>query len=373
MMDINSQYPYAQSSKHFPTGKPIVHVWDEDYLPCRDRGCVNASKIKCNTHRSAWARQEDKVKKVVRHFDQPSQAFFDDPAFFGFITVSLTPPTNIFHPVLVRKDEDLNKCIASLDPIVEGTFTSVEFKVAIANGYQVDRVFSFHQYKKSPSLWTECMRPMVVRKISNSEPNPSTEIFNALLDGYEKEFGREFRDLIEESRGKWAKNPSVKLAAKIVLNTIWGKHVEAPIQSKHIIYNRTSEISQIFDLYENFNSKKFLYGGSMAFGDERHLFKFTQTENVGLDSLKKGYAPAAIFVPAYGRLQLLEQMLKLDKRVLYHDTDSIIYISKPDEYDIPHSEVFGGWGEEDVSIRGIVEACFLGCKTYALRCADGNF
>ena len=372
MLDINSQYPYAQSSKEFPTGKPIIHVWDEDYLPCRDQSCVNSSKIKCNTHRTEWARQEDKVKKVVRHTTQPTQTFFDDPTFFGFITVSLTPPTNLFHPVLVRKDEDLNKCIASLDPIVEGTFTSVEFKVAIANGYRIDKVHSFHQYKKSPSLWTECMRPMYVRKMSNSESNLPDAEFDELLECYQQEFGQEFRDLIAESRGKWADRPSIKLAAKIVLNTIWGKHVEAPIQSKHIIYNRTSEISKIYNLYENFNSKKYQYGGSMAFGDERHLFKFTQTDNVGLDSLKKGYAPAAIFVPAYGRLQLLEQMLKLDKRVLYHDTDSIIYVSKPGEYDIPHSEVFGGWGEEKVSTRGIVEAVFLGCKTYALRCADGN-
>jgi len=372
MFDINSQYPYAQSSKPFPTGKPTVHVWDKNFLPCRDRDCIYSSQTKCTKHHSEWVRQDRDIKEVIFHDQQPDNSFFFKPDFFGFITVSVTPPANLFHPVLLRKDDELNKCIASLHPFIEGTYCTVEFQKALEKGYVVNKVHSYHQYKKSTSLWAEAMRPMYVRKMSNSESNLPDSEFDELLECYQQEFGQEFRDLIAESRGKWANRPSIKLAAKIVLNTIWGKHVETPIQPHNEIFNRITQFPKIQDLYENFNSRNYIYGGSMAFGESRHLFKYTETGNIPMSSLRKGYAPAAIFVPAYGRLQLYEQMDKLGERVLYHDTDSIIYVSKPGEYDVPKSDVFGGWGEEKVSTRGIVEACFLGAKTYALRCADGN-
>lgn len=46
------------------------------------------------------------------------------------------------------------------------------------------------------------------------------------------------------------------------------------------------------------------------------------------DNESKTNVALASFVTAYARLHLYEELLKLDKRVLYFDTDSIIYITK---------------------------------------------
>ena len=48
--------------------------------------------------------------------------------------------------------------------------------------------------------------------------------------------------------------------------------------------------------------------------------------------IKKNVSLAA-FVTAQGRLHLYNEMENLDKRVLYYDTDSIIFISSPGEYE----------------------------------------
>ena len=49
----------------------------------------------------------------------------------------------------------------------------------------------------------------------------------------------------------------------------------------------------------------------------------------------------AAFCTAWARIKLWSVMIRLGKRNLYHDTDSIIYISKPGMYDPPCGEFLG--------------------------------
>ena len=35
-VDIVSMYPSVQVSKPYPVGRPTIHIYDEDYYPCRD-------------------------------------------------------------------------------------------------------------------------------------------------------------------------------------------------------------------------------------------------------------------------------------------------------------------------------------------------
>ena len=54
---------------------------------------------------------------------------------------------------------------------------------------------------------------------------------------------------------------------------------------------------------------------------------------------------------AYGRLQLWREVHKLGKRVLYFDTDSIIYIRDPDGYNIPQGHLLDEWEREKIDIQ----------------------
>ena len=42
--DIVSQYPFQQVNHDFPTGKPIIHVWDIRYFPCTNH--QNSEKLR---------------------------------------------------------------------------------------------------------------------------------------------------------------------------------------------------------------------------------------------------------------------------------------------------------------------------------------
>lgn len=51
-------------------------------------------------------------------------------------------------------------------------------------------------------------------------------------------------------------------------------------------------------------------------------------------------------ITSWARVVLTEQLLKLGDRVLYHDTDSIVYEHRPGEYDIPEGYYLGEWEDE---------------------------
>ena len=52
------------------------------------------------------------------------------------------------------------------------------------------------------------------------------------------------------------------------------------------------------------------------------------------------------FVTCYGRMKLYEELFKIDKRVLYFDTDSIIFISKLGEYEPELADYLGKFTNE---------------------------
>lgn len=61
----------------------------------------------------------------------------------------------------------------------------------------------------------------------------------------------------------------------------------------------------------------------------------------------------AAFVTCHARLQLLCELERLGKRVLYFDTDSIFFISKPGEYEPSLGEYLGEFTNEIDPSEGI--------------------
>ncbi|KAG5885995.1 hypothetical protein JTB14_025389 [Gonioctena quinquepunctata] len=78
----------------------------------------------------------------------------------------------------------------------------------------------------------------------------------------------------------------------------------------------------------------------------------------------------AAYTTAQARLKLYSYLEKIDQRVLYHDTDSVIYISQPEEYDVPLGSFLGEMTDE-LSEYGegsyITDFVSGGPKLYAYR------
>lgn len=78
----------------------------------------------------------------------------------------------------------------------------------------------------------------------------------------------------------------------------------------------------------------------------------------------------ASFVTAQARLRLYDELEKLEDRVLYYDTDSIIYVSRNGEYEVPTGKCIGDMTNE-LEIYGlgsyINEFVSGGPKNYAYK------
>lgn len=80
----------------------------------------------------------------------------------------------------------------------------------------------------------------------------------------------------------------------------------------------------------------------------------------------------AAFVTAHARLKLYSELEKIDRRVLYFDTDSIIYIARPGEYNPQLGNYLGELTSELDSGDYIEEFVSAGPKNYGYRTKSGK-
>lgn len=367
--DICSQYPYQQVVHDFPVGLPTIHVYDYNYYPCGVH--MNNQNSKCDCRVKTFVPG----LKIVEGVPPPTAQEIIDKDLFGIFCATVDPPKDIYHPVLVAFDETMQKSIAGCNRMVEQFFTSVEFITALKNGYKIVKLFRFDEYHRKPSLWKDIIQDLFIEKMYSSGAEPSLEKQVELYEDYKKKFGVEFAEKIKDTFGKekWGKRPAHKQTAKIRMNSAWGKHAQRAIMEQQVIFSVKNQENDIFDFFQNCVNSNYDYKEGVALGDNMVMYKYAANGATVTPDLHGGYLPAALFVPAYGRLQLWEQLNKLGKRVLMNDTDSIIYLYDPEQYNIPQGGLLGEWEVEDIDTchGGIDSFVGLGPKTYGISCKDG--
>lgn len=364
--DLVSQYPYEQVVHDFPVGLPTMHIFDSDYVPCKLHQDSAAKHCDCPLE-VRYKHDSGIFKYILEPREWTAQEMLDDPEFHGYICASVTPPTDLFHPVLVTYSDDDLKCTATCEPIVRGYFTTVEFRVALEMGYVVDKLFRFDRYKMKESFWVETTKPFFLGKMANSRNAPQGQELEQLLDDYEK---FDMRDMMLKSiENGWGKNPAKKQTFKIMMNSGWGKHAQRPVLPSTLVVDYLNNPDAGYNFFLNLSNKKFTFNSTITLKDDYFMYRFLVDGQGVKIKYNNGYLPAAAFVPAYGRIHLWTEMNKLGKRVLMNDTDSIVYIYDPLEYNIPESDVWGGWEIEHDHIKEFVG---LGPKTYGIKKMDGS-
>ena len=367
--DICSQYPYQQVVHDFPTGTPTIHVFDHKYHPCIQHQNSKTSTCSCQN------KLKDRFLDIIDCEQWTAEQILSDPDFFGIVCATLIPPKDLYHPVLVSWNEEANKSFASLrdEDHVEITITSVEFITALKKGYRLKKLFRYDRYKKSPSLWRDKILEFFIEKMINSRKAPEGEELEKMVHDYEQAFGigDEIMKTINENR--WGKNPAKKQTAKIMMNSAWGKHAQRAIMPEAFIFNHETDTEQISDLFQNLSARVLQWQSSVALNETTYMYKVEKMDNASPD-LHNGYLPAALFVPAYGRMQLWNELDKLGDRVLMNDTDSIVYVRDPAGYNIPEGGLLGQWELEDIDKKcgGIKTFVGIGPKTYAIQAWDGS-
>ena len=348
-VDFTSLYPDILKYKRFPIGHP-TRVVDNFAKPVEKE---------CDKHTCVYEKCDGK------HWYLP---------YFGIMKARFVPPTDLYHPVLpvrcgngnsaklkfplcykcaCNNSQEVCSCTDAERSFI-GTYCTPEIEVAMNMGYEINQVFEvlhwpesemYDTQTKSGGLFTEYINTFLkIKQQASGYPDhiKTEEDKDRYIAEYLAHEG------IELEKAEIKKNPGLRSLAKLVLNSFYGKFGQRTNMKK------TTFVTDVADLV------KMLTDPAIEVTDMR----IVNEELISVETkVSKDFEPFSIntnpiiasFCTSWARLKLWSVMNKLGKRVLYCDTDSIIYSAKPGEYRPPLGDYLGELTDE--------LACKeLGCK-----------
>ena len=122
---------------------------------------------------------------------------------------------------------------------------------------------------------------------------------------------------------KVEKNLGLRSLAKLMLNSFWGKFGQRPNQTQVTTCTKPSEFFQIIK-----DDRQVIHRIEIV---NDHMIEIFYSFQDDCDSVQTNVNIfVACFATSYARLKLYNALDILQERVLYFDTDSIIYTQKPE-------------------------------------------
>jgi len=161
-------------------------------------------------------------------------------------------------------------------------------------------------------------------------------------------------------------NPGLRSLAKLCLNSFWGKFGQRNNLDQVEYYTQIDELNATI-----YDETKDIVG--MCFvSDEVAQVQWRFVEDFVTSSPNTNPFIAA-YTTAHARLKLYSYLEQLGDRVLYFDTDSVIYVTRPGETELPIGEFMGELTDE-LSEFGpnatISEFVAAGPKNYSYKVTD---
>ena len=305
--------------------------------------------------------------------------------YCGLIKCKVLPPTNLYHPVLPQKCSQklmfplCRSCAEKTDPHMRcthlqeedrsftGTWVTIELFEALDRGYKlldVHEVWHFSettQYDKASGeggIFAGYIDTFLrIKQESSGYPDW------CMTEQDKIKFRQDYFEAEGIRLENVEKNKGMRAIAKIMLNSLWGKLAQRENMTKT---EYISEPSKFFDLVTNPN--KIVKNVDIC-RENLLLVNWDDTES-SVEPHACSNVIVAAFVTAKARLKLYGILEKLNERVLYFDTDSIIYHHKPHLWNptIVNNRL-GEWTDEVPNAR-IVKFVGMGPKNYGYEFVD---
>uniref|UniRef100_A0A183C758 DNA-directed DNA polymerase n=1 Tax=Globodera pallida TaxID=36090 RepID=A0A183C758_GLOPA len=223
-------------------------------------------------------------------------------------------------------------------------YTHVELNKALELGYQVTDVFEVWDYAEwDDTLFRSYVNTFVGLKVQASgwpDGCVTEEQRQQYLDDFWQTEG------IRLDPAKIAPNPGLRLIAKTLANSLWGKLAQR-VGHTEVRYTRTP--AEFHRLLEDPTLDKLDFVHVSPHMDRCVVRKRPEFAKAPPTNC----LPVAIFVTSYARLHLysyMEQVLALDgAELLYCDTDSIYYVNKMGGPCVPEGEALGQMKREQAN------------------------
>ena len=260
--------------------------------------------------------------------------------YFGLIQCQILPPRELYHPVLpYRHDGKLlfplcATCVQDEMPkrpwdrstechhtdnqrVLTGTWCSPELAKAVELGYQVQYIYEvWHFDETCQGLFEDYVNTWLKIKQEASgwpKENMTEQDKQTYIDNYFQQEG------IRLEYDKIEKNPGLRTLAKMMLNSMWGK------------FGQRLNKTQVKEFNDPQAFHRFLDTDTM---DVRHVSVINddmvevhyqyQDEDIPVSPNLNIFV--ACFTTCWARLRLYAALEPLGQRVLYYDTDSIIFL-----------------------------------------------
>jgi len=335
--------------------------------------CKENEKIKYYDITSLYPFVQKYRKYPIGHPQVIINNFKDINEYFGFVKLSIIPPKNLYIPLLPLKANgkllfalcqtcanlNLNKCNHNdNERAILGTFCTEEIKEAIKNGYKVQKIYEIWHFEQSSSD----LFKVYIDKFLKGKQMASGFPENVKTDDQKVDYILDYFN----NEGIWLDKDNIKYNSgmralmKLLLNSFWGKFGQADNKIQYKVITDTAEWISLI------TNEQFIVHRA-DFTNNKYLQVYFKHKSEINETMSKTNVCLASFVTCYGRLKLYEELNKLKDRVLYCDTDSIIFISKENAYEPELGNYLGEFTNEIDLKKGnfIKEFVSLAPKSYA--------
>ena len=108
---------------------------------------------------------------------------------------------------------------------------------------------------------------------------------------------------------------------------------------------QTKQVTEPKELFNYLDSDQYVVSEALMVNDETVEIQYTNKDEFVEENDKVNIVIAA-FTTAYARLKLYDLLDLLQERVLYYDTDSVIYVHEPSKPDPPLGDYLGDLTDE---------------------------
>ena len=304
----------------------------------------------------------------------------------GLLKCTILPPHQLFHPLLPSHINGKLKFVlcrtcgeeGNQDPCdhtdeeraLTGTWVSLEVDKAVSLGYTIikkyaawhfDETTQYNAEEGNGGLWAEYINLWLKMKVEASG-YPSRCTTQQQKDQYIADYHQ--HEGIELDSTKIEKNEGLRSLAKLMLNSHWGKFGQNPDKTKVTYVSDPAE-------YVSMMNDDSIEVTDLKYANKEHVAVRWHTKADFLEALPNTNVVLAAYTTAQARLKLYTLLEKLQDRVVYFDTDSVIYKHDDEQWNPPLGDYLGELKDETGGVP-ITHFVSGGAKNYAYRTADGK-
>ena len=350
-------------------------------------GRTNATKLLYNFKENECGRYVDfcTLYPTVQYYQKypighPTKIFNPekyDKSWYGLIKCKVVPPKRLYHPVLPQRikvdnyeklifilcktcaeTRNQNKCNhTDAKRSFIGTWTTDEISKAIDKGYKVLRTYEVWHFDKS----TDDLFKGYIRRFMKIKLESSNYDFKTKEEG--ANFKAKIKDSLDIDIEKFEFNAGLRSIAKLCLNSLWGKFGQRSNMSQ------TKYVTEVSEFYEILLDDK-LDNKSFQFINDDMVQMTYNFKDQFVDNSKNTDVYIACFTTSHARLMLYDKLDYLNEKVLYFDTDSIIYADDGTK-NIETGDMLGDMTDE-ISGKGISSFASTGPKLYSFKYGDNE-